>query len=77
MCHENLGYNTFSIDPNTICVEASEVAYMEQLSGLGFDVIPVPFLEVSMFGGGLHCSTVDITREGDMEDYFPKQIPGF
>jgi glycine amidinotransferase len=30
-----------------------------------------------MFGGGLHCSTVDIHREGDMEDYFPKQIPGF
>lgn len=77
MCHENLGYNTFSLDPNTICVEASEVGYMEQLSGLGFDVIPVPFLDVSMFGGGLHCSTVDITREGDMEDYFPKQIPGF
>jgi glycine amidinotransferase len=77
MCHENLGYNTFSLDPDTICVEASEVAYMEQLSGLGFEVIPVPFLEVSMFGGGLHCSTLDVYREGDMEDYFPNQIPGF
>lgn len=77
MCHENLGFNTFSLDPNTIFVEENEVAYMEQLSGLGFEVIPVPFLDVSMFGGGLHCSTVDVHREGELEDYFPRQIPGF
>jgi glycine amidinotransferase len=76
-CHESLGYNVFSIDPNTVCVEEHEVAFMEQLDGLGFDVIPVPFIDVSMFGGALHCATVDVEREGDMEDYFPKQIPGF
>ncbi|ENM5740508.1 hypothetical protein AB1F87_004150 [Vibrio mimicus] len=23
------------------------------------------------FGGGLHCATVDIHRDGVMEDYFP------
>ena len=77
MCHESLGYNVFSIDPKTVCVEANEVAFMEQLDGLGFDVIPVPFIDVSMFGGALHCATLDIERDGDMEDYFPKQIPGF
>ncbi len=52
-------------------------AFMEQLDGLGFDVIPVDFIDVSMFGGALHCSTVDVEREGDMKDYFPNQIPGF
>jgi glycine amidinotransferase len=77
MCHESLGYNVLSLDPKTVCVEANEKAFMEQLDGLGFDVIPVPFIDVSMFGGALHCATLDVEREGDMEDYFPKQIPGF
>jgi glycine amidinotransferase len=40
-------------------------------------VVPVDFIEVSPFGGGLHCATVDIFREGDCEDYFPKQILGY
>ena len=48
-----------------------------QLSGPGFEVIPVPFLEVSMSGGGFHYSTVDIHREGDMEDYFDEADPRF
>ena len=61
----------FSLDPNTVCVESNEVAFMDQLDGLGFDVVPVDFIDVSMFGGALHCATLDIEREGDMEDYFP------
>jgi glycine amidinotransferase len=76
-CHESLGYNILSLDPNTVCVEANEVAFMDQLDGLGLDVIPVDFIDVSMFGGAFHCATVDIEREGSIEDYFPNQIPGF
>ena len=72
-----LAYNVLSIDPKTICVEAAEKPLMEQLDQYGFEVIPVDFFEVSPFGGGLHCATVDIFREGDCEDYFPKQIKGF
>jgi len=60
-----------------VCVEASEKAQMEQLDKLGFEVIPVPFWNVSAFGGGLHCATADVYREGECEDYFPKQIKGF
>jgi glycine amidinotransferase len=76
-CSTYLALNTFSIDPNTICVEAGETAIMDQLDGLGFEVIPVEFFEVSPFGGGLHCATCDVYREGNCIDYFPKQIPGF
>ena len=25
------------------------------------------------FGGGLHCCTADVYREGELKDYFPKQ----
>jgi len=72
-----ISINTFSIDPKTICVEAHETAYCEQLDKLGFEVIPIPYEKVSPFGGTLHCTTLDIYREGKCEDYFPKQIEGY
>ena len=31
------------------------------------------FREAYGFGGSLHCSTTDVYREGDLQDYFPKQ----
>ena len=70
-------FNTLSLGPNTICVEAHEERYMEQLDKLGIEVVPVPYDKVVPFGGSLHCTTVDVHREGELEDYFPKQIAGF
>jgi len=72
-----ISMNTFSIDPKTVCVEAHETAYMEQLDKLGFEVIPIPYEAVIPFGGALHCTTLDVYREGSCEDYFPNQIPGY
>ncbi len=69
--------NTLSLGPNTICVEAHETAYIDQLEDLGMEVIPIPYDKVVPFGGSLHCTTVDVTREGGLEDYFPNQIPRF
>jgi len=76
-CSVWLSMNILILDPKTICVEAAETAQMEQLDKLGFDVIPVPFWDVAAFGGGLHCATADVNREGKLEDYFPHQVPGF
>lgn len=70
-------FNTLSLGPNTICVEAHEERYMEQLDKLGVEVVPIPYDQVVPFGGSLHCTTVDVYREGTLEDYFPNQIPGF
>ena len=72
-----MSLNTLSIDPKTVCVQAYETAYCEQLDKLGFEVIPIPYEKVNPFGGGLHCTTLDIYREGKLEDYFPKQIDGY
>ena len=76
-CSKWLSMNTLMLDPKTICVDAQEKKQMEQFDKLGFEVIPVPFIDVSAFGGGLHCATADVYREGSCEDYFPKQIEGF
>ena len=43
------------------------------VSFLNFGDIYVDFRDVYPFGGGLHCSTTDVYREGKCEDYFPKQ----
>ena len=76
-CSQWLSMNTLMLDPKTICVDAQEIKQMEQFDKLGFEVIPVPFIDVSAFGGGLHCATADVYREGTCEDYFPRQIEGF
>ena len=72
-----ISMNTFSIDPKTVCVEAGETAYCEQLDKLGFEVVPIPYEKVIPFGGALHCTTLDVYREGGCEDYFPKQVEGY
>ncbi len=77
MCYSGvyLSMNCLVLDPKTVCIEASEVHQQEQMDQLGFEVIPVPFRDVYPFGGGLHCSTADVYREGQLEDYFPRQMP--
>lgn len=76
-CSVWLSMNTLLLNDTTIFVEEQENAQQEQLSKLGFEVIPVPFWAVGPFGGGLHCATADVHREGTLQDYFPKQIPGY
>lgn len=68
-----LSMNFLTLDPKTILAEETEVYQNEQLSRLGFEVIPVPFRHVYAFGGSLHCATADVHREGTCEDYFPRQ----
>jgi glycine amidinotransferase len=76
-CSQWLSMNILMLDPKTVCVEAQEVKQMEQFDQLGFEVISVPLYDVAPFGGGLHCATADVHREGTLEDYFPKQVEGF
>jgi len=63
--------------PEGTNVPAPEPAHCEQLDKLGFEVIPIPYEKVAPFGGCLHCTTLDIYREGKLEDYFPHQIDGY
>ncbi len=72
-----ISMNTLSIDEKTVCVESHEVAYIEQLTKLGFDVVEIPYDKAEIFGGSLHCTTIDVYREGPCVDYFPKQVPGY
>lgn len=76
LCYSSvwLSMNCLVLDHKTVIVEASEVHQAEQMDKLGMNVIPVPFRDAYAFGGGLHCSTADVYREGGCEDYFPNQV---
>ena len=75
-CTPYISMNILMLDENTILVEEQETDQIEQFYDLGFEVIPVPFWDVSPCGGGLHCATVDVFREGSLQDYFPRQVKG-
>ena len=69
--------NCLVLDPSTVIVEASEVHEQEQMDQLGMNVIPVDLRDAypfGPFGGGLHCSTADVYREGECLDYFPNRV---
>ena len=68
-----ISMNTFILAPDLICVSDKEPGYMEQLDKLGCEVVPVAYEKVYKFGGMLHCTTLDVYREGKCEDYFPNQ----
>ena len=72
LCYSSvwLSMNVLVLDPKTVCVEASETNQIEQLEKLGFEVVPIPFRDAYPFGGGLHCATADVFREGKCENYF-------
>ena len=60
--------NVLVLDPKTMCKKVRNTA--EQLDKIGMEVIPVDLRDAYAFGGGLHCCTADVYREGNLKDYF-------
>ena len=73
LCYSStwLSMNVLVLDPKTVCVEKSEVYQADQMDKLGMNVIEVELRDAYAFGGGLHCCTADVYRQGSCEDYFP------
>ncbi len=63
--------NILMLDERTAVVEAAEAPMIALMRSLGCEVIPCPFDRVYPFGGGFHCCTADIRRDGTLQSYFP------
>ena len=61
--------NVLSIDENTVCISDNAVNTIWKLEKKGFSVIPVKMRHCDVFGGGLHCATLDVAREDEFIDY--------
>ncbi len=68
-----LSMNVLSIDETTIIAEENEIELHKVLEKLNFKVIKIPYRNVFEFGGSIHCSTWDIEREDQNNDFFPVQ----
>jgi len=62
--------NLLSISPNLVVVDADQSGLIKLLEKQGLDVIPLKLRHSKMLGGGFHCVTLDIRRNGTLERYF-------
>jgi len=62
--------NLFSINPNLVVVDKDQTALIKLLEKQGLDVIRHKLRHSKMLGGGYHCVTLDIRRQGTMQRYF-------
>jgi glycine amidinotransferase len=67
-----ISMNILMLDERTALVEQAEAPMIELMRSLGCDAIPCPFDRVYPFGGGFHCCTLDIRRDGRLKSYFPR-----
>ena len=63
------GLNVFSISPQTVCVEKSQLNLIKKLETYKLNVIPIQYRHCFTMLGCLHCSTLDLNREGGLIDY--------
>ena len=54
-------------------VSPDDLESLEDLARFPF-VVKQDMRDAYPFGGGLHCSTADVYREGECLDYFPNRV---
>jgi glycine amidinotransferase len=64
-----ISINVLSLDEKRMIVERDQEDLIAALRCWGFEPIPCAFKEHYPFLGGFHCATLDIYREGPLEDY--------
>ncbi|MBV9026635.1 MAG: glycine amidinotransferase [Streptomycetaceae bacterium] len=61
--------NVLSVDEHTVLANEQCTGLIKALESEGFTVVPVRHRHRRLFGGGFHCFTLDMCRDGGYEDY--------
>jgi glycine amidinotransferase len=69
-CSKWLSMNVLMLDQERVIVSKGEDDLIQALRGWGFKPIECSFYHFESIAGGLHCATVDIRRQGQLESYF-------
>jgi glycine amidinotransferase len=62
--------NVLSLDEERVLINEYATETRKLLEKQGFTPIPVRFRHSRIFGGGLHCVSLDVRRHEILEDYF-------
>ncbi len=65
-----MSVNVVSLDEKRILIRNTAELTIKALERAGFTPIPVRLRHSELFGGGIHCSTVDVRRKEENADYF-------
>ena len=70
MCSEWISVNVFMLDSERVVVESCEEPMIKAFKDWGFETIPCSLRTFNVFGGGFHCTTLDVRRRSVLESYF-------
>lgn len=65
-----IGMNLLMVSPELAVVDAAQHELIRALERNGIDTIPLTLRHARTLGGGFHCVTLDVLRDGTMESYF-------
>ena len=65
--------NMLIIDPKNVMVFNYNAAVFDAFDRYGITAHIVPFRHRYFWDGGIHCVTLDLDRQGSMQDYFPQR----
>lgn len=64
-----IAMNIVSLRPDLAIVEKRQLPLIRLLERYKIDVLPVQLRHMRTMGGGPHCITLDLVRDGELEDY--------
>ncbi|MEO3803150.1 hypothetical protein [Nonomuraea sp. B1E8] len=65
-----IGMNLLMVNPELAIIDATQHALIRELERNGIDTLPLTLRHARTLGGGFHCVTLDVVRDGPMESYF-------
>jgi N-dimethylarginine dimethylaminohydrolase len=68
-CSPYIGMNILSVDPSTIICDSVQTPLIRELEKHHITCIPIQFRHAMALAGGIHCVTLDLRRQGVLEDY--------
>ncbi|MGW7531803.1 inosamine-phosphate amidinotransferase 1 [Amycolatopsis sp. NPDC054798] len=64
-----LGMNLLMVSPDVAIVDSGQPELIAAIERRGITVIPLQLRHSRVLGGGFHCVTLDVVRDGGLEDY--------
>ena len=64
-----IGLNILSINEGVVIVDKNQTPLIKELKKYNIDSIPIRLRHAKTLGGGFHCVTLDLHREGKLEQY--------